>query len=389
MTTISPSQPPASDAPEAPQRRRASDRRTGLDRRFAFRYAGDERTPPWPEQRAQFLTRFLFWALGVVYFHFNAADAVAPSFREITYVFGVYITLTAAFMAHAYRKPYAPVRWRLAMWLDLAFVSFCVVADKSATVAPAFMAYLAVILGNGMRYSMRLFREAVFGTFFLALIALYIRYADYLEAVNLATVFVLLFGGIVVLYSYALMGRIERAKRRLENEGRIDALTGLLNRRGLREKAEVLFTALARSERGLAVLFADLNKFKAINDQLGHRAGDRVLIQVSELFRRAIRRGDILARYGGDEFVLILPAGDTAKAGILAQRLQTRLREWVREQPFDLSMSIGIAEAPRHGTDLNTVLENVDKAMYRGKFANEDGGGIQCVDDSSPNPRLH
>lgn len=389
MTTIGPSQPPASDAPESPQRRRASDRRTGFDRRFSFGLSDGERTPPWPEQRAQFVTRFLFWTLGVVYFHFNAADAVAPSFREIIFVFGFYIALTAAFMAHAYRKPYAPLRWRAAMWLDIAFVSFCVVADKSATVAPAFMAYLAVILGNGMRYSMRLFREAVLGTFVLALFALYIRYADYLEAINLATVFVLLFGGIVVLYSYALMGRIERAKQRLENEGRVDALTGLLNRRGLHEKAEVLFAALARTERGLAVLFADLNKFKAVNDQLGHRVGDRVLIQLSELLQRAVRRGDILARYGGDEFVLILPAADTAKAGILAQRLQTRLREWVREQPFELSISIGIAEAPRHGADLNTVLENVDKAMYRGKFATEDGGGIQYVDDASPNPRLH
>lgn len=387
MTSILPA-PPSGDTPNSAQRRRASDRRAGFDRRFRFQRGDGEPAPPWPEQRAQFLTRFLFWTLGMVYFHFNAADAVAPSFDRIMYVFAAYLTLTATAMAHAYRQPYSPMRWRCAMWLDLAFVSFCIVADKSATVAPAFMAYLAVILGNGMRYNMRLFREAVAGTFILALIALYIRYADYLEAMNLATVFVLLFGGIVVLYSYSLMGRIEQAKRRLENEGRVDALTGLLNRRGLHEKSEVLFTALARSERGLAVLFADLNKFKAINDKLGHRAGDRVLIQVSEMFARSVRGSDILARYGGDEFVLILAGADTAKAGVLAQRLQRRLREWVKEQPFELSMSIGIAEAPRHGADLNTVLESVDKAMYRGKLAAEDGG-IQCVDDLHPNPRLH
>lgn len=370
-------------------RRRASDRRTGFDRRFAHHRRAVHATPPWPEQRAQFLTRFLFWALGAAYFYYHApfADSL-PTPAAVAYVFVTYFILTALFMVHAYRVPQAPARWRAAMWIDIAFVSFCVVADRGPTITPALLAYLAVILGNGMRYSMHFFREAVVATFILGGGALFIRYADNVEGVNLATVFVLMFGAIIVLYSYSLMSRIEGVKQRLENEGRIDALTGLLNRRALFEKAEVLFDNLARSGKTVAVLFADLNKFKAINDQLGHRAGDRVLVQIAQILGRSTRKADIAARYGGDEFVLVLPDTDLAKANVLAARLQRNINEWVMQQPLDLSISIGIGEAPRHGADLTSVLENVDKAMYRGKL-DPQHTGIRSVDDGNPNSMLH
>ncbi len=142
----------------------------------------------------------------------------------------------------------------------------------------------------------------------------------------------------------------------------------------------MLFKALERNNKTLAVLFADLNKFKSINDRLGHRAGDQVLAQIAGLISHSVRKSDIAARYGGDEFVIVLPDSDLDKATVLAKRLQENLGSWARGNQFDLSMSIGIGEAPRHGHDLSSVLENVDKAMYRGKSSlSEDG--IQRVQD--------
>lgn len=374
--------------PQANRDRRASDRRSNAERRKHWQLDGDFNTPPWAEQRAQFLTRFMFISLATVYFLLNGPQAAWPSLPVVLIGYAIYAITMALLMYHATRQNESPIRWRAAMWVDILFISFSVTADRSTMVSPALMAYLAVILGNGMRYSMRFFREAVLGSFIVGMAALYIRYSNALNAVNLATVFVLLFGGIVILYSYSLMGRIESVKRKLESEGRVDALTGLLNRRALFEKAELLFNTLDRGEHKMAVLFADLNKFKAINDQMGHRAGDRVLVNVSQMLASSIRKSDVLARYGGDEFVLLLPDADVNQATTLAQRLQAQLRRAIQDPSIEISMSIGIAEAPRHGRDLNSVLENVDKAMYRGKLSAE-SSGIQCVDDVSPNPSLH
>lgn len=369
--------------------RRASDRRSGFDRRFAHIRRAERASPPWPEQRAQFLTRFLFWSLGLAYFtYYRPFDGHWPDLSAVYVVYGFYVSAVTIGMVHAYRRPHDPLRWRIAMWIDILFVSFCVVADRGPSITPSLMAYLAVILGNGMRYSMRFFREAVFGSFIFGLISLYLRYSDNLEGLNLATVFVLLFGGIVVLYSYSLMNRIEAVKQRLENEGRVDALTGLLNRRALFEKAELLFNGLDRGDRSIAVLFADLNKFKTVNDQLGHRAGDRVLVEIADIIGRSIRKGDIAARYGGDEFVLILPDTDLEKGRLLGLRLQQNIQQWVLREPLDLSITIGVGEAPRHGQDLNSVLEHVDRAMYRGKHT-PNAVGVQCVEDVQPNPNLH
>lgn len=374
---------------EPTQRRRASDRRSGFDRRFAEIRHSERTHPPWPEQRAQYLTRFLFWALGLAYFtSYRPFDGHWPGPDTVRYVYIVYVTAITIGMIHAYKRPHSPLRWRIAMWIDIFFVSFCVMADRGPSITPSLMAYLAVILGNGMRYSMRFFREAVFGSFIFGLLSLYLRYSDNLEGLNLSTVFVLLFGGIVVLYSYSLMSRIEAVKQRLEDEGRIDALTGLLNRRALFEKAEILFGGLERHSKTLTVLFADLNKFKSINDQLGHRAGDWVLVQIAEIIGGSIRKSDIAARYGGDEFVLILPETDLEKGKALALRLQENIRRWVANEPLALSITIGVGEAPRHGTNLSSVLEHVDRAMYRGKQA-PDQFGVQCVDDGNPNPSLH
>jgi len=171
------------------------------------------------------------------------------------------------------------------------------------------------------------------------------------------------------------MGRIERSRRELELHSSLDTLTGLLNRRALQDVAQRLFQRLQRSEQKFVLLFADLDKFKMINDELGHAAGDMVLKRFADIVSISIRGSDIAARFGGDEFVILLEDATLAEAEIIASRIQTRVAHWADENGMDFSVTFGIGEAPTHGESFNALLEQVDKALYHSKSTHT-GGGI-------------
>lgn len=147
-----------------------------------------------------------------------------------------------------------------------------------------------------------------------------------------------------------------------------DPVTDLLNRRGL---GESLQKALEQSQsgRGGALLLLDLDNFKVVNDTLGHAAGDELLVQLSQVFRSAVRPGDTLARLGGDEFAVLLDGCSLTEAGNVAERLHQRVvnsRVEVRGRTFELSLSIGIA--PIDGRlDAGSVIALADAAMYSAK----------------------
>ncbi|MBI3576051.1 MAG: GGDEF domain-containing protein [Gammaproteobacteria bacterium] len=353
-----------------------AERRQGADRRGAIRRSDEHaRQPTWEEQRAQFLTRYLFWALGLAYFNFNpeplqrgVTDAVT-----INVVLDLYVLLVTVYFWRARQLLYSPVRWRLAMWTDIMAVSYAVIADP-VVISPAYLVYIMVILGNGMRYGLRFFQEAVIGCFALGGLTLLLQYPDLRDVITLHTVFFALFGGIIILYAYALTQSIERARRQLERERSTDMLTGLLNRRALYERAEELFQRLERGDRPLVVVFADIDRFKRVNDTHGHQVGDRVLTEIAQLLNTSVRGTDVVGRFGGDEFILLLP--DTVLDGgtTVAQRLQQILADWTRARQLDLSLSIGLGQAPQHGRDLKSVLERVDQAMYRSKLGRGQGG---------------
>lgn len=355
-------------------RRRKTDRRRGAERRGEHAV----RVPAWEEQRAQYLTRLLFWALGLAYFNLGGVSHTSawvslPVVNAVLLLYGGEIVF---FMRHATKRLDTRWRWHLTMWVDQFATSFAILADP-AVISPGFLAYLMVILGNGMRYGLRLFAEAVIGSLACALLVIGLRLYDYLDAVSVSAAFFLLFFVIIVLYSYSLTANIEKGRRRLESERDLDHLTGLLNRRALHERAERLLQRPESGNEPLVVLFADLDRFKAVNDNHGHHVGDRVLTEVGRMLACAVRDTDLAARYGGDEFLLILRDTNLAEAGALAERLQHTLAEWSRCQNVDLSFSIGLGQYPDHGSDLKTVIERVDQAMYRSKLERGRGGILQ------------
>jgi diguanylate cyclase (GGDEF)-like protein len=160
--------------------------------------------------------------------------------------------------------------------------------------------------------------------------------------------------------------------RRLEVEATHDPLTGLPNRRLL---IEWLDKALAQAERtggNIGVFFIDLDGFKQVNDRLGHTAGDLVLRQTAERFKKVLRNADILARFGGDEFAVVVQnAKSPNELSRVAQRLMDGLSDPLLDDlPSDVvGASIGVAVYPEHGKTLDTLLAAADSAMYRAKQA--------------------
>jgi diguanylate cyclase (GGDEF)-like protein len=174
-------------------------------------------------------------------------------------------------------------------------------------------------------------------------------------------------GGAVVLFEDITDKRVAEAK--INQLARYDALTGLPNRALFRDQMDAAVTGLRR--RGpFAIHFVDLDEFKQVNDTLGHPCGDELLCVVADRLRAAVRGSDIVARFGGDEFVVLqYPLGHPKEAAALAERIVARLAE-----PFQISgnevvigASIGIALAPRDGTDADLLLKNADMALYRAK----------------------
>ena len=155
----------------------------------------------------------------------------------------------------------------------------------------------------------------------------------------------------------------ERLEAQLRRASQHDALTGLPNRKYLSEKLD----ARLANKTPVAVLYIDLDRYKAINDTLGHQAGDQVLVEVSRRFRDTIGPGNIASRVGGDEFILLLDnQTDPKKVEMIARKVLAAVERpfILQERAHFLSASIGVALSPQHGNDAATLIKCADAAMY-------------------------
>ncbi|MFN3861312.1 MAG: putative bifunctional diguanylate cyclase/phosphodiesterase [Roseateles sp.] len=161
----------------------------------------------------------------------------------------------------------------------------------------------------------------------------------------------------------------QAAEARAQRLAMFDALTGLPNRHLLADRASQAIDIARRSDEPLAVLFLDLDHFKNVNDSLGHRVGDELLVQLAARLRGAVREQDTVARTGGDEFVLVLPMTDIAGAAHLATKLMSLASApfQVEQQELTVTPSMGIAMFPTDGDDFDTLFKCADAAMYRAK----------------------
>ncbi len=188
------------------------------------------------------------------------------------------------------------------------------------------------------------------------------------ESQNASLLLMQAFMGIMAITTLALAAEVtehKRAEERVRNLAVSDPLTGLANYRQLVEALETEIKRFGRNERRFVVLLLDLDGLKKINDAHGHIAGSRALCRLADMLRLYSREMDTAARYGGDEFVLILPETDAEAARLVAQRISKRLAE-DGEEP-KISVSIGMAIYPDDGETINEILGAADRDLYREK----------------------
>ena len=236
--------------------------------------------------------------------------------------------------ATLWRKPELPVgRWR---WL----------------LVTALLAQVVVTAWRG-----------VLGAFFTA------DYAVFLAPHRVNYAFALVANATAVLSLICiLLAHRDEAARALERLAEMDGLTGVFNRRTWFLRAETEFAVSLRYDHPFTVLMIDLDHFKLINDMRGHEAGDRALQFVARALQAAVRPGDLVGRYGGEEFCVLMNHGDIEAAHAFDQRMRAYLSEVaVKELGFDLSYSAGIAMRTTPTDTLNALLSKADAMLYNAK----------------------
>jgi len=178
--------------------------------------------------------------------------------------------------------------------------------------------------------------------------------------------------------------QLTEAHRRMEILAMHDGLTGLFNRRAIEEHAQAEFDLAKRKERALSVLLLDIDHFKNINDRYGHKSGDEALRQFAKLLPENLRPYDRAGRWGGEEFIIILPETQVEEAITVAERLRARVEEAViapeNGEAFSMQISVGVAGVSAPYPTLSSLIDAADKALYQAK---QSGRNRVCCYDGS------
>lgn len=183
--------------------------------------------------------------------------------------------------------------------------------------------------------------------------------SEYLLFAGLVTGIFMLAGGLVLQWL--------RYHEKLLDEALYDSLTGGLKQGQFDEIAAREYSMSQRHQLPLSLILFDLDHFKSVNDRFGHLKGDSVLFEIGKTVRSSARDSDYFFRWGGDEFLLVLPATDLEGAHKAAEKLRHLIENMKQEGLEDLSISAGVAQREQADPDLRSVLERTDKALYRAK----------------------
>ncbi|WP_228743573.1 diguanylate cyclase [Marinobacter sp. F4218] len=180
-----------------------------------------------------------------------------------------------------------------------------------------------------------------------------------------------------------LVKRTQQARIAAERKAQVDHLTGLENRRGFLPVAESLWNLVKRNNRDICVAMIDIDHFKMINDQYGHATGDRILRKIAKVLDSSRRQGDLLARWGGEEFVLLLPETDLPEACNVAERLRQNVEALTIREGADIlqcTISVGVANRDSEEVSLDKTIVMADQALYQAKL---EGRNLVCAGNAS------
>ncbi len=302
-------------------------------------------------------------------------NAASEGYSRATRIVGAYWLFSASWAVLTWRsRSVSEVRRWAALVADSAATSYTMYAAGHLG-AFFYPVYLWVIAGHGIRYGARfLLAGMVICTIGFGLV---VASTPYWQQARLTGAGLLLGLVVLPLYQLALLRRLQQVNLRLSTElnksmhaASHDALTGLANRGYFFQRLEEEIARSKRAHEGFAVLFIDLDGFKAINDQLGHQAGDEILQQTAQRLRSVCRESDLAARFGGDEFALIVAgANDCDAVRHPARRIAEAMSHPVhwQGQTLRLTASVGVSLFPQNGATPDELTHNADLAMYQVK----------------------
>ncbi len=183
---------------------------------------------------------------------------------------------------------------------------------------------------------------------------------------------------------------LRESEERFRSQAQHDTLTGLASRSYLHEQLQAAIYRAGRSGKRIGLLMIDLDHFKEVNDTLGHHAGDELLRLVADRIQKSVRKTDIVARMGGDEFVVLLTEiGDASEAELIGAKVVSSVSAPadIGKRPMLVSASVGICTYPEAGTDGDALLQNVDMAMYKAKVGGRNSFSVYTRRDCNEVPQ--
>ncbi|MGM0639326.1 MAG: GGDEF domain-containing protein [Pseudomonadota bacterium] len=263
-------------------------------------------------------------------------------------------------------------RWLLALhtWAMIGFITWFLYSTEGVT-GPLASLYLLAVVTSALTLGVLVTMLEVAAIAACQLLLIHFLGTDILTTANLAPVGTSIFALLIVGYLTAsLVHAIHVSNRTLLQMASRDPLTGLYNRRAFDELIKPIHQMSKRSQRPYSVIAMDMDGLKRINDTEGHSAGDQAIRGLAQRLMECKRSSDVLARYGGDEFVMLLPETDAEGS----KRMMERLINAVKDDK--LSISVGLAAYPEHGNALEELLDHADSAMY---FSKASGGNRVSV----------
>ncbi|MBN2180118.1 MAG: GGDEF domain-containing protein [Deltaproteobacteria bacterium] len=326
----------------------------------------------------QFIVRLSLAALTVIYFNWLPLPALILNKLQIFLIISAFVVFHLLWWWNYKIRGASLFAIRLGAWVDLGGAVTGTLVDPFLT-PPMILLILIAVLGDGIQHGLKMFLEMLFAALVLIIIIFPLRHFMIGEPPPYGLFFLIFLMAFALYYAYMLIRRIEKMKKEAEEMGDQDPLTGLLNRRAFSKSAKYLLSLHERSKMPLVVMFADLDDFKQVNDNFGHEMGDRVLQYFAKLVKEKLRRSDISARYGGDEFVFILTDISLEGSESVALRLQREFTDWAGSREMKVGVSFGLGAVPEGGMEIEEILHHVDSALYDAKQKKGQAGSISVL----------
>lgn len=332
-------------------------------------------------EHAQALVRIVIAGIGCLYiFLFHMSGRLATDQQHMLYLVPAVLGISIGIFALIIVWPQAsPLRRIVGMVFDFGVTSYFLYVMKQNGVM-FFPVYLWVTIGNGLRYGARYLYTAMFIS--IASFGIVLAGSTYWRGQWGFSIGLLIGLVALPLYFSSLLKQLNRQHSELKKlyqqmaqHATHDSLTGLPNRMHFHDQLTEAISAAEREKQTFAVLYLDLDGFKTINDALGHAAGDQVIADTARRLEQCVRKHDMVARVGGDEFVVLLRDIGAFDATRVAEKIIEVLSKpfMVAARTHHITTSIGVAHYPQDGTDVYALIHNADSAMYETKRSGKNG----------------